>query len=187
MVTAVGATNAYNNGYYYCQMTGGETEWAGIEVFKDAHTHAKGDLLTIKGVPRETYGLTEFVECFSTKTGTGALPTPIAITTDTFDGCSLAAEKYEGMLVQTDQVTVQPCENALTTALVNAGKKSAFYCQANLENLAWGQCFDKYKQMWVKSTGGNTILEVDNHAVELAVEYARRRQTPSPRGRAPRA
>ena len=34
-----------------------------------------------------------------------------------------------------------------------------------------GSCFDKYKQMWVKSDTGTAILEVDNHGVELAAIY----------------
>ena len=77
------------------------------------------------------------------------------------------------MLITLNNVDIQPCETTLTTALVAAGSKGAYYCQANLEDLTYGSCFDKYKQMWVKSSGAGTmgILEVDNHAVELAVEY----------------
>ena len=79
-------------------------------------------------------------ECYSTKTGTGTVPEPVPITTDMFQGCSLAAEAYEGMLVKTGEVTVQPCINDLTAALVNSGTKGGYHCQANLENLAWGMC-----------------------------------------------
>lgn len=162
IVTAVGTTkDAYSAAYYYIQMTDGTAEYAGIEVFKEDHTHLKGDTVTIKGVVRESFGVTEIVECFGTKTGTGTMPTPITVTTDDFQGCSLTAEKYEGMLVQTGEVTVQPCENQLTTDLIAAGSKGGYYCQANLENLEWPECFDKYKQMWVKSTGatGKVSLE----------------------------
>ena len=154
VVTAIGTQkDAYSAAYYYIQMTDGTTEWAGIEVFKEDHTHLKGDVVTIKGVVRESYGVTEVVECFGTKTGTAAPPTHVTVSTDDFQGCSLAAERYEGMLVQTGEVTIQPCENPLTTDLIAAGSKGGYYCQANLENLAWPSCFDKYKQMWVKSTG----------------------------------
>ena len=173
IVTAVGTQkDAYSAAYFYLQMTDGTATYAGVEMFKEDHAHLVGDLLTVKGVVREVYGVTEIVECYSTKTGTGTVPTPIAVTTDTFQGCTATAEQYEGMLVQTGEVTVQPCVNDLTTLLVNAGTKNGYYCQANLENLQWGECFDKYKQMWVKSTGATGFaLEVDNHAIELAVEY----------------
>ena len=102
------------------------------------------------------------------------------------------------MLLSFSTVEVMPCENTLTAALVNAGttvqndplphrrplrshtfacapmcvsgSKGGFYCQANLEALAWPQCFDKYKQMWVRSSGATGYpLEVDNHAVRRRV------------------
>ena len=104
-----------------------------------------------------------------------APPGAVVVTTDVFaNGCNINAEKLEGMLITLNNVDIQPCINPLTTALVAAGSKNAYYCQANLEDLTYGSCFDKYKQMWVKSqsaTNAMGILEVDNHAVELAVEY----------------
>jgi len=174
VVTAVGTQkDAYASAYYYMQMTDGTTAFAGIEVFAEDHKHMRGDELTVKGVVREVYGVTELVECFATKTGSAAtLPAPIELSTDDFQGCTEHAEQYEGMLVSLGAVEVQPCQNPLTEALIAAGGKGGFYCQANLENLAWGQVFDKYKQMWVLSTGASGLpMEVDNHAVELAVEY----------------
>jgi len=174
VVTAVGTQkDAYASAYYYMQMTDGTTAFAGIEVFAEDHKHMRGDELTVKGVVREVYGVTELVECFATKTGSAAtLPAPIELSTDDFQGCTERAEQYEGMLVSLGAVEVQPCQNLLTEALIAAGGKGGFYCQANLENVAWGQVFDKYKQMWVLSTGASGLpMEVDNHAVELAVEY----------------
>ena len=175
IVTAVGTQkDAYTAAYYYIQMATG-SEYAGLEVFKESHTYTRGMMLTVKGVIRESYGVTELVECFSTQTASSvALPAPVVVSTDTFaNGCNINAEKLEGMLITLNNVDIQPCINPLTTALVAAGSKGAYYCQANLEDLTYGSCFDKYKQMWVKSSGAGTmgILEVDNHAVELAVEY----------------
>ena len=95
-------------------------------------------------------------ECFATFVGTGTtLPAPVVVTTDSFQGCSSTAEQYEGMLVQTGEVTVSECVNPLQTALIEAGVRPDYYCQANLENVAWPSCFDKYKQMWVLSTGAS--------------------------------
>ena len=69
IVTAVGTQkDAYTAAYYYIQMATG-SEYAGLEVFKESHTYTRGMMLTVKGVIRESYGVTELVECFSTVTG----------------------------------------------------------------------------------------------------------------------
>ena len=47
-----------------------------------------GDLLTIKGVVRESYGVTEIEECSFEKTGMGTLPAAIELSTDALQGCS---------------------------------------------------------------------------------------------------
>ena len=92
------AEDSYSAAYYYLQMTDGTTEFAGIEVFMEGHTHEKGDVLTVHGVVRESYGVTEIVECSFTKTGSMNVPDPIEITTDDLQGCTIAGEKYEGMV-----------------------------------------------------------------------------------------
>ena len=62
VVTAVGTQkDAYSAAYFYMQMTDGSTMFAGVELFKEDHTHSVGDLLTVKGVVREVYGVTEIV------------------------------------------------------------------------------------------------------------------------------
>ena len=83
IVTAVGTQkDAYPAAYYYIQMPTG-SEYAGLEVFKESHTYTRGMALTVKGVIRESYGVTELVECFSTVTASSvSLPAPVAVFAD---------------------------------------------------------------------------------------------------------
>jgi hypothetical protein len=85
------------------------TPWSGVSVYNTPDTAQVGDSVTISGVVTEYYNETEITPVASmTKYGPGTMFAPQIITCATLgmDSCSAAAEPYEGVLIQINNITL---------------------------------------------------------------------------------
>jgi hypothetical protein len=88
----------------------GQGPFSGIHVFDPTYSvdAQEGDSVTVSGFVSEYSGLTEiymFVGCY-TEHGPGTVPPPTVVTTGTINTSSTLAERYEGVLVKVNNVTV---------------------------------------------------------------------------------
>ncbi len=103
-----------SRGVYYSDavftIQDGQGPFSGIYVFDPSYSvdANEGDSVTVSGFVSEYYGLTElymFADCY-TEHGPGTVPPPTVVTTGTIATSSTLAERYEGVLVQVDGVSV---------------------------------------------------------------------------------
>jgi hypothetical protein len=88
----------------------GAGTWSGIFIYDAAGTTtvARGDSVTVSGWVSCYYGKTE-IDLFSgcvTNHGPATVPSPTVVLTNTLSNSSLIAERYEGVLVRVEDVTV---------------------------------------------------------------------------------
>jgi hypothetical protein len=117
----------YNDGVFAIQ--DGRGPFSGIYVFDPTYSvdAQEGDSVTVSGFVSEYYGLTElymFVGCY-TEYGPGTIPDPTVVTTGTISTSSNLAERYEGVLVQVDDVTVTSYDPTYGEWEVNDGSGAA--------------------------------------------------------------
>jgi hypothetical protein len=98
----------YNDAVFAIQ--NGWGPFSGIYVFDPSYSvdAQEGDSVTVSGFVSEYYGLTElylFPDCY-TEHGPGTVPPPTVVGTGTIATSSNLAERYEGVLVEVDGVTV---------------------------------------------------------------------------------
>ncbi len=98
----------YNDNTFVIQ--DGSGQWSGIFVYDGPGTTtvARGDSVTLSGWVSEYFGRTEinlFGNCL-TNHGPGTPPDPTVVTTTAVSTASLLAERYEGVYIATEDVTV---------------------------------------------------------------------------------
>jgi len=89
----------------------GTGPWSGIYVYDPSYSlpAETGDSVTISGKVIEYYGLTElmvFSGCYQEHSSGNPVPEPLLVTTGTLNTSSPSAERYEGVLIRVDSVTV---------------------------------------------------------------------------------
>jgi hypothetical protein len=97
-----------NQGVFVIQ--DGQGPFSGVHVFDPTYSvdAQEGDSVTVSGFVSEYSGLTEiymFVGCY-TEHGPGTVPAPTVVTTGTISTSSTLAERYEGVLVRVNNVSV---------------------------------------------------------------------------------
>ncbi|RME19224.1 MAG: hypothetical protein D6806_18725, partial [Deltaproteobacteria bacterium] len=103
---AVGSTNP-REAFYIEDPDGGQ--WSGIYVVGPAGETfglAPGDVVTVKGTLDEFYDKTEIQAESVTKTGTGAIPSPVVATPADINDDGTLSESLESVLVKVENVTV---------------------------------------------------------------------------------
>ena len=100
------ATGAQNR--FFVQETG--SAWNGLYVYNSVSTAQLGDSVSLTGIIAEYYAETEFSTITShiTHASGRPLPNPVVVSAANFgpDSCNVAAEPYEGMLIQINNLTV---------------------------------------------------------------------------------
>jgi hypothetical protein len=131
-VNLTGVVTAGRGTYYSSNMfvlQNGRGPFSGIYVYDPADSvpAQEGDSVTVSGFVSEYYGLTElymFTDCY-TEHGPGTVPAPTVVTTGTISTTSTLAERYEGVLVRVNHVTVGGTDLGYGKWEVNDGSGAA--------------------------------------------------------------
>jgi predicted extracellular nuclease len=107
-VTLTGVVSATLNNRTRFYFQDADSGWSGLYAYNASDSVSPGDSITAVGQISEYNGLTEFYYPTITIEGTGTIYDPIAVTSAEIgsQGCAIAGEPYEGMLVQLTNFTV---------------------------------------------------------------------------------
>jgi hypothetical protein len=108
-VVTAGRGEFYNDGVFVVQQ--GFGNYAGIHVYDATYSvpAERGDEVVLSGLVTEYNGLTElrlFTGCYEEIGSGAALPAPLVITTNSLNTATAGSERYEGVFVRTENVTV---------------------------------------------------------------------------------